>query len=1642
MRMGWTLVLTLLLCGIAAAQDPLDKAERLLKQGKVADAQRVFEAARNGPPERAALAERGIARCHQAAKRPADAIAALRRALAIYEKRFGDTDRAETAACLNELGEELNQHAKHRAEALKVHRRALAIRRRLFGEVAEPVAESLHNVSVTLVHSDPKQALPLSEQSVAIIKRVYPRGHIHVVYALQGLVACLKAAGNEELEREVRAEAQALYQRVVAVAQRREVHREGLRAYQRGRQLLRQGEPAEAREAYLRASDLWERARAPKDSAAIHSYIAATYAAEGNGAAAVRHRRRAVERRRQDVGLFDHPDVAGYLSELGAELNNQQRFHEALRVLHEAIEIQGRLGLTEVKRRPARIRLAWTLQNLNRYAEALEIYRGIYDAVVATRGPRSKEVADALFNRAVCLRGMGELEKALGVLRQALAIQKELGNTDRILRLVSWIAVCLVDLKRPAEAVPVQERLLDLTRKHPDLNYPPIHDGIFSLARSLWDAGRREEALKRQREALALMRKQRPKIDSGTWGMHQWLFLRLFDLKRHAEAIDTLLDRTGWSRKPFQDKGTGERLELAAQTLRRNRVRLLAIDFYRAAIAWRQEHAKPNARLVELHMHAADLLTRFGRDKEGLVHADAGLRLCRDLGIGDSDTHATLYHCRAVALKAPGDHREVLKTQERCVAMRRRLHKEPHVDLAHALTTLGATLGNVGRPEEAQAAYAEAGKIIERTGADEHLRYTLGWYRGMLMLRLYRPRDAMRFLNGALPYARKLSPTHVADLQVTMASALLQLGRPTQALSVIEQALATLRRLRPTDLGPAINTRAACLRHLGRHRRALPDYLRSLDLARRRYGADHIEVAVSLQNAGVCLNEMGRYKEALACHEESLAIRRRLLKGDSILLANAMTGLAYSCEHVGDLNRALSLHQEALAMARRLLRPDSANLLPHLKGLTRVLAGTGRLAEAFAASQETMRIARRGWYEIADVILSRHGALLRKLGRPAEGIPLIEEAIAHIEALRHGARGLGVTAQATYFAELLRRSYPYGHLVLNCLAAGRPDDALGAHERGRARGLLDLLQRSRFDPFTEALRRAEIAGETKRIETLRDNQRKLAAAQAKVDRFGHAAARVAKDRAQAKALEAKLAAARTELSKLARERGRLIRDILPIASPARPAEIRAFLKEKERLLAYRVTSIDAVLLVVPGPGKPIRSYELHWPSGKPVTTRDLTRAVHDYLLAIGGPGITRGMRVNDKTASKLELPPLFEALMPAEAWRELKQMDRVYLLPKGPLFRLPFETLTTTDGKRWLDEGPPIVYASSASMLLWCKRRKDEQAKRQPKYEVVALGDPNFLPDKSAPPKLPEQGLLITQVVPGSNAAKAGLQAEDVLLTYDSKPTPDGAALKREIRRVDDEIEENGRKAEPVELRIWRAGQEKTLSAQPGRLGIAVSRDPLPQAWANRQAQAIATLQRSWDGPLAPLPGTRREVLAIRKTVGADKIRVLLGRDATEAQLFELAPQARYLHLATHQLVDETDASGDSRLAFTLPTVVTPSDDGFLHLRDLFEKWRDRLSGCELVVLSACETMRGRMQRNEGPHAMPLGFLYAGAPAVIGSLWRVDDASTAVLFADFYARLAKGTPKLRAFTEARQALKKKYPEPYYWAPFVYIGDPR
>jgi CHAT domain-containing protein len=96
----------------------------------------------------------------------------------------------------------------------------------------------------------------------------------------------------------------------------------------------------------------------------------------------------------------------------------------------------------------------------------------------------------------------------------------------------------------------------------------------------------------------------------------------------------------------------------------------------------------------------------------------------------------------------------------------------------------------------------------------------------------------------------------------------------------------------------------------------------------------------------------------------------------------------------------------------------------------------------------------------------------------------------------------------------------------------------------------------------------------------------------------------------------------------------------------------------------------------------------------------------------------------------------------------------------------------------------------------------------------------------------------------------------------------------------------------------------------------------------------------------------------------------------------------------------------------------------------------------DLVVLSACDTGRGRILAGEGVWGFQSQFLSAGAKNVVGTLWRVEDESTAEFMEEFY----KG-PDLKEYANALRTAKlkllrsEKWHRPYYWAPFVLYGNP-
>jgi CHAT domain-containing protein len=95
----------------------------------------------------------------------------------------------------------------------------------------------------------------------------------------------------------------------------------------------------------------------------------------------------------------------------------------------------------------------------------------------------------------------------------------------------------------------------------------------------------------------------------------------------------------------------------------------------------------------------------------------------------------------------------------------------------------------------------------------------------------------------------------------------------------------------------------------------------------------------------------------------------------------------------------------------------------------------------------------------------------------------------------------------------------------------------------------------------------------------------------------------------------------------------------------------------------------------------------------------------------------------------------------------------------------------------------------------------------------------------------------------------------------------------------------------------------------------------------------------------------------------------------------------------------------------------------------------------DLIVLSACQTGLGKEISGEGIVGLTRGFMYAGSPRVVVSLWSVDDAQTAKLMSKFYRGvLAKGLTPAAALRQAQLEMHKEGLSPYYWAPFTIQGE--
>jgi tetratricopeptide (TPR) repeat protein len=860
------------------------------------------------------------------------------------------------------------------------------------------------------------------------------------------------------------------------------------------------------------------------------------------------------------------------------------------------------------------------------------------------------------------------------------------------------------------------------------------------------------------------------------------------------------------------------------------------------------------------------------------------------------------------------------------------IDREPAADAgarARALQALGELLRAQDRYDEARARFQEARTELERAPAPDFARLAdvTSSLAGLYLDRAEygdAEREARRFLDILDAHPDVLTPERRVIGLNNLGEIYRRQGRLEDAEAILADALAAAREaLCPEN--PTLlffrNNLAMLYADRGERERAEALYRESLEATERALGPRHPSVAQCLHDLGGLLQTSGRAAEAVPLVDRALAIREEVFGPDHPVTASTR-----------------------LARARALL--DAGN------PPERVLAEVQRARTALAASAVDPES------EVEAGVLEAD--LLRRLGHRDESVAALERALLGIERLRP-RRGGGEGTRADF---LRRHLGDYDRRIAWAVESGDAAAAFAWTERSRARAFLDVLTLGTGD-----VRRSVAPAERARLEARESEAAaELAEAQARAT-FERARADLSREdrRRRLVDLDGRVDRAARAL-RLAQDDFRahspLWRDAITAAGgtvAAEEARHGVLLPPGGWLLEYRIGAEASWLFALPADGGSVEAIPLALdgdeartlgvPPG-PITTAMLETILTGRAKGGGVPLLLRlasppSSVADDEEETVSLLAVLRRALIPDRLWRRVRRAPDVILVPDGSLLMLPFEALVTRGGRDWraarlwLDDGPVIRYAVSATSIVNLARRP----------AVPATGPP---PAPGRPP----------------------------------------------------------------------------AAASPWVLSVS---DP------------------NYAGRYPPLPGTARESSALRDAFRSagfpDAVKVLAGDAASEPAVRAALPGMRYLHFATHGLVDPRRSDLLAGLALATPpgTPPGPEADG---LFQLFEIDATRVDA-ELVVLSACDSGVGRRIEGEGVFSLARGFFAAGARRVVATLWPVSDTSSADLVGELFRRMADDDAAARdarpavALRDAKRLLRSR-PDtaaPFYWAPFTYSGLP-
>jgi CHAT domain-containing protein len=739
-------------------------------------------------------------------------------------------------------------------------------------------------------------------------------------------------------------------------------------------------------------------------------------------------------------------------------------------------------------------------------------------------------------------------------------------------------------------------------------------------------------------------------------------------------------------------------------------------------------------------------------------------------------------------------------------------------------------------------------------------------------------------------------------------------------------------------------------------------------------------------------------EEAIAAYRQALEVRTR--EAMPVEWATTMMNLAtaYYSRIRGDraqnLEEAIAAYRQALEVRTREAMPvEWATTMMNLANAyySRIRGDRAQnLEEAIAAYRQALEIfTPEGMPDDCRRTARQLGAMYAETGRweaatGAYDLALQAAEILYGESVSPSGKAAELEATGTLF-----RSAAYA--LVRAARPGALRRAVEVAELGRARGLGETLTRDRSDlsiierDYPDIYERYRTAAEI--VRSLERTDR------ASADR---------QDTAQLSFtdLANRIRAARADLD-AAIEAIRAIPGYEAFLRPPAYAEIAAAAQPGVPLVYLITTPQGSLALIVPDGNAEPEALLLDEFTENDLNNLLLVRTgdevVGGYLPGqlLGGEALT--------TALETALPLLGEHLIAPVAQR-LRTLNAtgVTLIPTGLLSLLPLHaaTYTVNGASRCLLDEFDVAYAPSARVLSIAQREQQRRAAKG--VRLAGVGNP--LPsDETGDWALAE----LRRGLPDLRQ-----QVQKVLPSLEAAAVQADPAIRKQIQDL---------------LKIWRATLTRLeelaqqTSAQVIKAGSDLAR--AAALFAALSADAVAFLSAIAARIPPSLTYARSELISILDLLPANAGAPLYEQQATREALWAALSEATMAHFACH---------GQFGLDDTLDSALLLAQESRLTLRDLVAGDTTAMSNLRLVALSACQTAITDFRRlPDESIGLPGGFLQAGVPAVVGTLWSVNDLSTALLMHRFYELHLHGDaaaglapqPPVRALRLAQQWLR-------------------